>query len=88
MLCPLMGAVSFIDQKREFRTFRLSLIEKYGCSRDLSSRLRYAKSMIERVMTGLTKSGGATVSVHTKSSGAGGGSSLGIVQPLPVAKAT
>uniref|UniRef100_T1JIY9 Serine/threonine-protein kinase PLK n=1 Tax=Strigamia maritima TaxID=126957 RepID=T1JIY9_STRMM len=46
ILCPLMGAVTFLDDKQNFRTLRLSLIEKYGCSRELSSRLRYARSLI------------------------------------------
>uniref|UniRef100_T1JKR6 POLO box domain-containing protein n=1 Tax=Strigamia maritima TaxID=126957 RepID=T1JKR6_STRMM len=50
ILCPLMGAVTFLDDKQNFRTLRLSLIEKYGCSRELSKRLRYARSMIwERI---------------------------------------
>lgn len=55
ILCPLMGAVSYIDGKRDFKTYRLNLIEKYGCTRELASRLRYAKTMTERLMT--TKSG-------------------------------
>lgn len=50
-----MGAVSYIDGKRDFKTYRLNLIEKYGCTRELASRLRYAKTMTERLMT--TKSG-------------------------------
>ncbi|XP_005094273.1 serine/threonine-protein kinase PLK1 isoform X2 [Aplysia californica] len=50
ILCPLMAAVTYIDEKREFRTYRLNLIEKYGCSRDLASRLRYARTMVERLM--------------------------------------
>lgn len=55
ILCPLMQAVTYIDEKRDFRIFKYSLIEKFGCSRELSSRLRYAKTMVERLMT--TKSG-------------------------------
>ncbi|XP_074659891.1 serine/threonine-protein kinase PLK1-like [Tubulanus polymorphus] len=57
ILCPLMGAISYIDEKRDFRTFRLALIDKFGCSKELASRLRYAKAMIERLVTSLTKSG-------------------------------
>jgi len=50
ILCPLMAAVTYIDEKREFRTYRLNLIEKYGCSKDLASRLRYARTMVERLL--------------------------------------
>ncbi|RUS69884.1 hypothetical protein EGW08_022352 [Elysia chlorotica] len=50
IVCPLMAAATYIDEKREFRTFRLNLIEKYGCSRDLASRLRYARTMAERLV--------------------------------------
>ena len=59
MLCPLMQAVTYIDEKRDFRTFKLSLIEKFGCCKELSSRLRYARTMVERLMT--SKSGSARV---------------------------
>ncbi|XP_022240033.1 serine/threonine-protein kinase PLK1-like isoform X1 [Limulus polyphemus] len=50
ILCPLMGAVTYIDEKRDFRTFRLKLIEDLGCSRELASRLRYARTMAERLL--------------------------------------
>ncbi|CAL1547050.1 unnamed protein product [Lymnaea stagnalis] len=50
IVCPLMAAVTYIDEKREFRTYRLNLIEKYGCSKDLASRLRYARTMVERLL--------------------------------------
>ncbi|BFZ04092.1 hypothetical protein BsWGS_07131 [Bradybaena similaris] len=50
IVCPLMAAVTYIDEKREFRTYRLNFIEKYGCSRDLASRLRYARTMVERLL--------------------------------------
>ncbi|MGU5403967.1 hypothetical protein, partial [Acinetobacter baumannii] len=32
ILCPHMGAVTYINEKRDFRTFRFNLIEKYGCT--------------------------------------------------------
>ena len=57
MLCPLLQAVTYIDEKRDFRMFKLSLIEKYGCSKELFSRLRYAKTMVERLMTPKSGSG-------------------------------
>ncbi|KAG8557563.1 hypothetical protein GDO81_016658 [Engystomops pustulosus] len=57
ILCPLMAAVSYIDEKREFRTYKLSLIEEFGCSKELASRLRYARTMVEKLQN--TRSGAA-----------------------------
>lgn len=45
-----MGAVTYIDEKREFRTYKLSLLEEFGCSKELASRLHYAKLMVEKLM--------------------------------------
>jgi len=42
ILCPLLGAVTYIDETRKNRTFRFDLLEKYGCSAELASRLNYA----------------------------------------------
>ncbi|KAL3841606.1 hypothetical protein ACJMK2_019723 [Sinanodonta woodiana] len=67
IICPLMQAVTYIDEKREVRTFKLSLIEKYGCSRELFSRLRYAKTMVERLMTSKSGSGRVVRSVQSAS---------------------
>lgn len=50
ILCPLMAAVTYIDEKREFRTYKLSLLEEYGCSKELAGRLRYAKLMVEKLL--------------------------------------
>ena len=41
-----MGAVTYIDETRNHRTFRFDLIEKFGCSTELSSRLSYALEKI------------------------------------------
>lgn len=49
IICPIMQAVSFIDDKRNFRTFRFSLIEQFGCPKDLLSRLKYARAMLENL---------------------------------------
>ena len=46
-----MKAATYIDEKRDFHTFRLSLIEKLGCSKELGSRIRYARTMVERLMS-------------------------------------
>lgn len=50
ILCPLMSAVTYIDEKREFRTYRMSLLEEFGCSKELASRVRYAKLMVEKLL--------------------------------------
>lgn len=52
-----MQAVTYIDEKRESRVFKFSLIEKFGCSKELSSRIRYAKTMVERLITSKSGSG-------------------------------
>lgn len=49
ILCPLMGAVSYIDEDKNFTIYTFKLIEKYGCSPFLASRLRYAKGMLEKL---------------------------------------
>uniref|UniRef100_A0A8C5D454 Serine/threonine-protein kinase PLK n=1 Tax=Gadus morhua TaxID=8049 RepID=A0A8C5D454_GADMO len=50
ILCPLMGAVTYIDEKREFHTYKLSLLEEFGCTKELASRIRYAKVMVEKIL--------------------------------------
>jgi len=55
-----MGAVTYIDDQRAVRTYRLPLIEKFGCSKELSSRLGYARAMCERMSASKSASGGAT----------------------------
>jgi len=59
ILCPLMAAVTYIDDQRAVRTYRLPLIEKFGCSKELSSRLAYARAMCERMAASKSGSGGA-----------------------------
>lgn len=49
IICPKMEAVSYIDEQRNFRTYKLSALEKYGCSREIFVRLRYARTMVERL---------------------------------------
>lgn len=66
ILCPLMQAVTYIDEKRESRVFKFSLIEKFGCSKELSSRIRYAKTMVERLITSKSSSSRVRSSVPTQ----------------------
>ncbi|CAJ1054028.1 serine/threonine-protein kinase PLK1 [Xyrichtys novacula] len=54
ILCPLMGAVTYIDEKRDFRTYKLSLLEEFGCSKELAGRIRYAKLMVEKLLDSKT----------------------------------
>lgn len=49
ILCPIMEAVSFIDEEKKFTVYSTKLIEKYGCNSTLASRLKYAKNMVERL---------------------------------------
>jgi polo-like kinase 1 len=35
IVCPLMGAATYIDSNRQFRTYKLSQMEKSGCSKDV-----------------------------------------------------
>ncbi|XP_066990002.1 serine/threonine-protein kinase PLK1 [Macrobrachium rosenbergii] len=62
ILCPLMGAVTYIDERKNFRTLKLSSITKYGCKPELANRLRYARCMIQKLMCVKTSSMKSTVS--------------------------
>ena len=48
-----MQAVTYIDQHKNLRSFRLKLLETFGCSRELESRLNYAKGIAERLLAKL-----------------------------------
>ncbi|RWS29690.1 serine/threonine-protein kinase PLK1-like protein, partial [Leptotrombidium deliense] len=61
ILCPHMGAVTYIDENRDFRTYRFSLIEKYGVNKNVAERLRYARDVVNKLMVN-------KLSVNTKSS--------------------
>ncbi|CAF0781193.1 unnamed protein product [Brachionus calyciflorus] len=50
IVCPIMGAVTYIDEKRDYRTFKFTLIEKHGCTKEVFTRLKYAKTIVERIM--------------------------------------
>ncbi|CAF4071517.1 unnamed protein product [Rotaria sp. Silwood2] len=50
ILCPLMSAVTYINEHREIRTYRLQALEQCGCSKQLFTRIKYAKSMIDRIL--------------------------------------
>ncbi|KAL1513517.1 hypothetical protein ABEB36_002919 [Hypothenemus hampei] len=46
ILCPLMGAVTYIDEDKSFRTFRFTTIESHGCLGGLYEKMRYAYDKI------------------------------------------
>jgi len=64
ILCPLLGAVTYIDETRKNRTFRFDLLEKYGCSSELASRLNYAYDKVE-TMRNSKAGGGRTLSTKS-----------------------
>ncbi|CAJ0961566.1 unnamed protein product, partial [Mesorhabditis belari] len=66
ILCPHLGAVTFIDREKKLRTFKLELLETHGFDVDLRSRLKYAEGMIERLMA---KTNGTTKSEVSSTSG-------------------
>ena len=45
-----MGAVTYIDEKRKHRTFRLDLIKEHGCSEELGTRLQYVLEKVETMI--------------------------------------
>jgi len=50
ILCPLLGAVTYIDETRKNRTFRFDLLEEFGCPPKLASRLEYACEKVETML--------------------------------------
>merc|ERR1719423_389655 len=50
ILCLLMAAVTYIDQRRNSRTFKFELIKQHGCGQDLMQRLVYAHSMVKKMI--------------------------------------
>jgi len=60
ILCPLMGAVTYIDEKRKHRTFRFDLIKEHGCSEELGTRLKYVLEKVETMINSSKVSGGSS----------------------------
>lgn len=55
ILCPLMGACTYIDEDKNHRTFRFDLIKEHGCHQELASRLTYANDKVNSMIASLTK---------------------------------
>lgn len=45
-----MSAVTYIDNERQFRTYKFSTIAKSGCSNDLYQKLRYAHEKLKTLL--------------------------------------
>merc|ERR1712183_105341 len=59
ILCPLLGAVTYIDESRKNRTFRFDLLEKHGCNEQLATRLQYAFEKVETMIQSSNKTNAA-----------------------------
>ncbi|XP_055543960.1 serine/threonine-protein kinase polo [Wyeomyia smithii] len=54
ILCPLMRAVTLMDNNKNFRTYRISTIQEQGCSSDLYQKIRYAHEKLKKLLEKLT----------------------------------
>ena len=52
-ICPLMQAVTYIDESKVMKSFPFKAIEQFGCSKELAKRLLCAKSMAEKLLAKL-----------------------------------
>ncbi|XP_011494158.1 PREDICTED: serine/threonine-protein kinase polo [Ceratosolen solmsi marchali] len=51
ILCPLMAAVTYIDQEKNFRTYRFKTIEEFGCCPGLAKCLSYAHGKVNLLIS-------------------------------------
>eukprot|EP00106_Octopus_bimaculoides_P011074 XP_014778516.1 PREDICTED: serine/threonine-protein kinase PLK1-like isoform X1 [Octopus bimaculoides] len=51
ILCPVMGAVTYIDEKRNCKTYRFLTLKENGITKDLFERLYYAKTIVDRFIS-------------------------------------
>jgi len=49
IICPSMESVCFIEASREAHTYQLKDLLENGCSNELFKRLKYAKTMVDRI---------------------------------------
>merc|ERR1712150_148085 len=50
IVCPFMGAVTFIDGQQNHKTLSLQMIQKYGCSEKLIEMLKYASEKLNTIL--------------------------------------
>jgi len=65
ILCPLLGAVTYIDETRKNRTFRFDLLKKNGCSEELASRITYAFDKVETMLSNKSGTTGRVMSARS-----------------------
>ncbi|KAF7993146.1 hypothetical protein HCN44_005927 [Aphidius gifuensis] len=53
IMCPLMAAVTYIDQEQNFRTYRFETIQQNGCSAGLAKCLEYAYDKLGLMISNL-----------------------------------
>ncbi|CAB4040273.1 A Chain A, Serine threonine- kinase PLK1 [Paramuricea clavata] len=53
ILSPCMAAITYINEKRNARTFSFKSMEKHGCCRELAKRMSYALDRVEELRTTL-----------------------------------
>lgn len=46
ILCPMLGAISTLEENKDMRTFKLAHMEKNGCSAEMNERLKYAMEKV------------------------------------------
>ncbi|GAB1598412.1 mucin-5AC-like isoform X1 [Argonauta hians] len=51
ILCPVMGAVTYIDEKRNCKTYRFLTLGEHGVTKDLFERLFYSKTIVDRFIS-------------------------------------
>jgi len=49
-ICPLLAAVTYIDENKKMCTFWISSIEENGCFKHLASCLKYALEKISLIL--------------------------------------
>ncbi|EDW95202.2 serine/threonine-protein kinase polo [Drosophila yakuba] len=50
ILCPRMSAITYMDQEKNFRTYRFSTIVENGVSKDLYQKIRYAQEKLRKML--------------------------------------
>jgi len=68
ILCPVMQAISYIDEEKNFRTFSASAFKTGVITKHLQSRLKYALLMIDKLAHNLPSSSSSASGGSTPSS--------------------
>lgn len=49
ILCPRMSAITYMDQDKNFRTYRFSTLA-HGCSKEVFHKIRYAHEKLGKML--------------------------------------